>query len=96
MRTDILLNKDTFDLEDLGEEWDEGESDEQHVELLVLLQKGELKEFPFVGFGIETKLNGVINKQKFIRDLKVELESDGYSNPSIIVTDDISDFRIEI
>ncbi len=96
MRTDILLNEDTFDLVDLGEEWDEGESDEQHVELLVMLQKGELKEFPFVGFGIETKLKGIINKQKFIRDLKIELENDGYSNPSIIVTEDISDFRIEI
>ena len=95
MRTDILLNED-FDLVDLGDEWEEGESDEQHVELLVLLQKGELKEFPFVGFGIETKLKGLIDKQKFIRDLKVELENDGYSNPSITVTDDISDFKIEI
>jgi len=95
MRTDILLDDD-FDLQEQGGEWLEGESDEQHVELLVMLQKGELKEFPFVGFGIETKLKGIINKQKFIRDLKVELDNDGYTNPSIIVTEDISDFRIEI
>jgi len=95
MRTDILLSED-FDLQEQGGEWIEGESDEQHVELLVLFQKGELKEFPFVGFGAQTRLKGVLKKQKFIRDLKVELQADGYSNPSILLTDDLSDFRIEI
>lgn len=95
MRTDILLN-DEFDLIDNGEEWAEGESDEQHVQLLTFLQKGELKEFPFVGFGIQRRLKGVPDKARFIRELKVELENDGYSNPTITVTDDISDFKIEL
>jgi hypothetical protein len=95
MRTDILLDE-TFDLIDEGDEWAEGESDQQHVELLTLTNKGELKEFPFVGFGAKARLNGVANINRFTRELKVELENDDYSNPTLIINNDLSQFKVSI
>lgn len=94
-RTDVLLDEN-FDLIDKGFEWDEGESDQQHVELLLLLNKGELKEFPFVGFGAEKRLKSVADKARFVRELKLELENDGYVNATITVPDNITDFKIEL
>ncbi|MOA24163.1 hypothetical protein D3C78_1448320 [compost metagenome] len=95
MRTDFLLDDD-FDLIDDGDEWLEGESDQQHVELLVLFEKGQLREFPFVGFGIERRLKSVADPKRFNRELKVELENDGYNSANIIVNDNLSDFKIEL
>lgn len=95
MRNDILLGSD-FDLIDNGDEWEEGDSDQQHVELLTYFQKGELKEFPFVGFGLERRLKGVADTRKFIRELKIELEADGYNNPTVTVNNDLSDFKVSI
>lgn len=95
MNNDILLD-DNHDLVEDGNEWVEGDSDQHDIDLLILLQKGELKQFPFVGFGIERRLKAVADKQKFIRELKVELENDGFKNPVITVNNDLSDFKITI
>lgn len=95
MRGDVLLNDD-FDLIDDGTEWAEGESDQQHVQLLMLLNKGELKEFPFVGYGAVRKINKVLDKQKEVRDIKIELENDGYINPTLEIGDSLEDLKIEI
>lgn len=95
MRDDILLDND-FDLIDNGTEWEEGESDQQHVEMLMLLNKGELKEFPFVGFGAYRRINSVFDKAKTVRELKIELENDGYNNATIIIGDNLEDLKIEI
>ncbi len=93
-RTDILLD-DNFDIIDDGEEWVEGDSDQQHVDLLLLLQKGEIKEFPHMGFGIEGRLNARYDAQSFLRPLEIELESDGYS-PEIELGETIKDLKISI
>lgn len=95
MQTDVLLDED-FDLAEDGEEWTEGECDQANVELIMLLNKGELREFPFVGFGIEKKLKQVADRKNFIRDLTVELERDGYSNPDITASNDLSELKVEI
>ncbi len=55
-----------------------GNIDYQRVKLLVESQKGEFKEFPTVGFGIENFLKSPVTvKQRFITELQVELKSDG-------------------
>ncbi|WP_367867900.1 hypothetical protein [Pedobacter sp. WC2423] len=95
MRNDILLNED-FDLVDLGDEWYEGDSDQQHVELLMTLNKGELHEFPFVGFGALRRLHGVFNKQNVTRDIKIELENDGYTNCDVDLENGLGDLKITI
>lgn len=95
MNNDVLLDEN-YDLAEAGDEWLEGDSDAQDVELLVLLQKGENTEFPFVGFGIERRLKAVADRPRFIRELKVELENDGFTNAQISVSNDLSDFKIII
>lgn len=95
MRTDFLLDEN-YNLKDLGTEWDEGESDQQHVELLMIANKGEFKEFPFVGFGASRRINGIFNKNNIIRDVRVELENDGYTNYTLDLKDGLKDFKITI
>ena len=96
MRTDILLGED-FDLIDEGTEWAEGESDEQHVQLLVLLGKGDIKQYPYACFGATTWLKKRIVSQKDIeRALEVELEADGYPNAAIDLSNGIQNLKITI
>jgi len=95
MNDDILLDEN-YDLAEDGDEWAEGESDQQDVELLVLLEKGENHEFPYMGFGIERRLKAVKDLPRFKRELKVELENDGFTSPEIIVNDNLSEFKINI
>jgi hypothetical protein len=95
LRTDILLDAD-FDIIDEGEEWAEGESDEQHVALLILTNKGEIREFAHVGFGAERRLRQRTDAQEFLRGVDVELDNDGYTNAKIITGKTVGDFKVEL
>ncbi len=72
---DILL-EEGFDLSIAAGDFVIGESTQQHQQLLLLLQKGELKQSPLVGVGllelIEDEESAAINK--IIKD---EFEKDG-------------------
>jgi hypothetical protein len=92
-RTDILLDEN-YDLLEDGNQWAEGPADQQHVELLLLTDKGEARQFPFFGFGIERRLRQRYNAQSFLRGMEVELENDGYTNPEITLGKTIKDFSI--
>ncbi len=95
MRKDFLLDENG-DIIDEGFEWSEGDSIQQDVEEIVLLEKGELREFPTLGFGIARRIRSKIDVQKFVRELKVELESDGIKNAKIYVDEQLTEFRIEL
>jgi hypothetical protein len=96
MRTDILLDDD-FDLIDEGTEWAEGESDEQHVQLLVILGKADIKQYPYACFGANTWLKKrILNNDQFERALRIELEGDGYPAAEIDLTNGIQDLKIII
>lgn len=94
-RTDILLDEN-FDIIDEGFEWAEGESDDQHVLLLMITEKGENREFPFVGFGVRNRLKGKFEREKFLRELDVELELDGYTDASVQLGSSILDLIITV
>ncbi len=65
-----------------------GDSTQQHVQCLVKANKGDFKEAPQIGFGIDNYINkSMANLSKFERDLKVELESDGFEDPEISFED---------
>ena len=51
MPTDILLGED-LDLHFRNGDLVAGESSEQHQKLLLVVDKGHIKQFPFVGVGI--------------------------------------------
>jgi hypothetical protein len=92
---DVLLD-DQLDLVEEDNEWKEGESNQANVELIILFNKGELRQFPFLGFGIERRMKQVADRNTFIRDLKVEIERDGYSNPTVTASENLADLKIEI
>ena len=90
---DYILGDDS-DLMEEDNEWVEGDATQQEVIALSFIDKGELTEFPTSGFGITNKLKSRYDRQRFLRDLEIELEGDGFVNPGIDLGDDLSDFKI--
>lgn len=87
MRKDILLNE-AGDLLIEDGDFTVGQSDMQHVEHIIALAKGEFKEFPLLGFGVENYLKTNTEPLEFKRDLKVQLEYDNYKNADVELTND--------
>lgn len=75
-----------------------GNIDFQRCRLIIEAQKGEFKEYPTMGFGIENYLKTVVSasRQKFITELTKELKSDGLTSARIVVGNDLSQFEIEL
>ena len=74
-----------------------GNIDYQRVKIIVIAQKGEFKEFPTLGFGIDNYLKANVQdiKQRFIAEMTKELKSDGM-NAKVTVGNKLSDFSVEI
>lgn len=74
-----------------------GNIDLQRCNLVVNCQKGELKEVPSWGFGIDNYLKaGAEKKQQFINELTKELKNEGFENPKVKVGKTLLDFSVEI
>ena len=87
---------DDLDIEIKNGDFVIDESDQQHIEDIFIAQKGEFKEFPQVGFGAINYLKTTISPYKFERDLRIQLEYDNYSNPTIDTTNGIENTQITI
>lgn len=61
------------------------ESDMQHIEDIIINNVGTYKEFPLVGIGIDRYINASINPQALEREVKIQLQADGYEvkNPKV-------------
>lgn len=69
----------------------------QRVKLIVEAQKGEFKEFPTLGFGIQNYLKSPMTvKQRFITELQKELKTDGLSSTVIVNGSDFSNFSVSL
>ena len=78
LRQDILLDTDFNPLCANGD-FVCGDSDEQHVELILISAKNTCKESPMVGAGLVSYLKSKdtsIDKMK--REIRVQIEGDGY------------------
>ena len=73
---DILLDT-SFDLQITGGDFVSGESARQHQQLLLLIEKGELREFPTRGVGAQSWLLDDIQAGDFNAAVKREFEADG-------------------
>lgn len=73
---DIQLT-DNYDLEIKNGDFVIADSDEQHIELLLLSFQGEWKNSPLSGCNIRTVKNGKINRM-LDRHIRVQLEADGF------------------
>ncbi len=69
----------------------------QRCRLIAEAQKGEIKEHPTLGFGIEKYLRSQLTmKQQFIVELQKELKSDGINTATVIVADDFTQLEITL
>ncbi len=74
-----------------------GESDYQNVNLIIQAQKGEFKEVPTLGFGIDNYLKSPEStKQQFSNDLEKELKSVGYADAKVIMGETLLQFNVEL
>lgn len=55
------------------------ESDQQHIEDIIGSFIGEWKEFPYIGVGVEDYINSTGEEQELARQIKLQLQADGYS-----------------
>lgn len=67
----------------------------QHIESIVHAHKGNNREFPSLGFGVSRFIKGKADPKRFTKELKVELESDGFKNCKISV-DEKYNLEIEV
>jgi hypothetical protein len=95
MRQDILRGDDG-DLLIKNGDFSIGESDQQHIMDILDAQQGEFKEFPLVGFGAINYIKKTITADEFKRDLKIQLNYDGYINATIDTSKGIENLNIEI
>jgi len=95
MRQDILRDENG-DLMFAKGDFAIGQSDQQHVMDIFDLQPGELKEFPLAGFGAINYIKRTITEDEFKRDLKIQLNFDGYTNAKINTSNGIENLNIEI
>ena len=75
-----------------------GNIDYQRCRMIIEVQKGEIKEHPVLGFGIDNylKSTSISKRQRFITELTNELKSDGITGAKITVGDDLSTFEIAL
>ena len=75
-----------------------GNIDYQRCRMIVEAQKGEFKEFPTLGFGIDNYLKSVtVQKQRqFVTELTKELKSDGMATAKVTVGNGLSQFEITL
>ena len=79
--TDILLDAN-YDLAIERGDLVTGESDAQHLELLLQTNQGEWRQDPLVGVGLSRYLSSPYGPQQaaeLTRTLSIQLERDGYS-----------------
>lgn len=74
---DILLDTVDFDVLIQDGDFVAGESTQQHQALLLLIEKGELREFPTRGIGAQTWINDDSQAGDFNAAVKKEFETDG-------------------
>jgi hypothetical protein len=87
MRSDLLLD-DNKNIATAGGDFATGFSDDQHVELLLVLHKGELKESPTIGVGLSNFIGKPsTDKAAMKREIKVGLSADSYKIKTLTVED---------
>lgn len=102
-RTDWLIDDDGDELLGDNGEYVEGDSNWQEAWEAIETAKGENPQFPTAGFGISRRIRKRAGKtalhqspERFIRDLKTELEADRHKDPEIIISEDLSVFEVKV
>ena len=96
MKKDILVDENNKILI-VGGDFVTGQSDQQHVKHIIEAFKGEYKSNPLVGFSVlgYLKRDDKIESE-FRRDLKIQLENDGYIDAEIDLSEGFERLKINI
>lgn len=93
--TDILLDDDG-DLLVVNGDFSFGPSDQQHCAIIFEAHKGEIRENPLLGFGANAYLKTNRTNPKIKRDLRVELNRDGYTDIDLSIDLKTGKLNIEV
>lgn len=90
---DIILDSDGELIEENGD-FKTGDNANNLIRYIVEANKGEYKEYPELGVGVLTYLNGIKNIQEIERDIINELKSDVFPEPDVDMEDYPSTIKI--
>ncbi|GAA4349776.1 hypothetical protein GCM10023185_06770 [Hymenobacter saemangeumensis] len=88
--TDLLLDDDYDLVLTPGGDVATGESDDQHIALLLLTNQGDWRADPLVGIGLRRHQSGPLGPTEqaaFNRELAVQLQRDGYQVKEATIDD---------
>lgn len=79
-RQDILLDE-SYNMQTANGDFVAGDSDEQHVELLIVSNKAMFKQHPTAGAGLVRFVKGLEDRniRQIRREIDVQLRADGYT-----------------
>lgn len=83
--TDIITDENG-DIQIVNGDIKIGESDSQHIEHIMIAGKGQFRQFPLIGVGIQNMINGTPNRQLLRQTIQLQLESDGYNVRAITIS----------
>jgi hypothetical protein len=74
---DILINEETFDLLFENGDFIVDEANYQHIQSILLSNKGWWKQTPFLGANLPAQMKGILDN-KFTQKVRLNLEADGF------------------
>jgi len=89
---DIIL--DDNGLQEVNGDFKQGDNANNLIKYIVSANKGEFKEFPSFGVGINLQLNGTTNIQEIERSIIDQMISDVFPDPDVDMEDYPSTIRI--
>jgi hypothetical protein len=90
---DIILDS-TGSFQTLNNDFKAGDNANNLIKYIVNANKGEFKEAPSFGVGINLQINGIKNIQEIERDIINELVGDVFPNPDVDMDEFPSIIRI--
>jgi hypothetical protein len=88
MTTDILFDRETGDIRIENGDLVIGDSVTQHIEDLLIAEKGFFKFDPEIGVGLNRYTNDDLSPEDLIRLIRLELEKDGMKINKILISND--------
>lgn len=84
--TDIILNRNSYELEISSGDFVIENSDQQSANLIINLFQGNLKQFPLAGVGLINYLASSASQERISQVIKQQLETDGFNVETLTVT----------
>lgn len=88
---DLILDENN-DLKITDGDWAIEQSDDQNIETILKVEKGQIYETLLIGYGIYRRLFGPFRKNQERKDIRQELRKDEYNVVQLDINDDFEIF----